>query len=110
MVKEVLVGEIVKAVRLPVSGGIAPARLEITVGGLKGLSHTLLGELFKQQGIMEVLLDPHIMYDLSLKLANKKVGGQYFKSQRVAKNRLVSNLDVGQLVGKKISITLDLQL
>jgi len=42
MVKEVLVGEIVKAVRLPVSGGVAPARLEIAVGGLKGLSHTLL--------------------------------------------------------------------
>ena len=59
---------------------------------------------------MEVLLDSHIMYDLSSKLTNKGVGVRYFKSQRVAKNRLVSNLDVGQLVGKKISITLDLQL
>ncbi len=110
MVKETFVGKIAAASRLKVSGGIAPAKLEIAVAGLEGLHHNLLGWIHKQDGVMELLLDPHIVYDLSSKLAKKNVGEAYIKSQKVAKNRFVPNLDFNKLVGKGIVITVDIQL
>ena len=101
----VISGEVLKTERVSVSGGVRPVKFTLLVKGLKGITHSLLGSLIGEQGLIVLTFDKNIAYNVSDSLA-KKVNPQFVSRQRMAKNLWVTDLNFEELKGKKMEIVI----